>query len=310
MGFQFSLDFLNNLINIDIMSILIVENRALQRVGLESALREEGFKEIILASNYDKALHFAKEHKPKIIVMDISLSGNTLDYLGIEAAHEIQRLNKDVHFIYLTGLPITDALLGKIKETKSYTFLRKVTNPRELIDKIKVAPIENSYRPLKSNRSNLIFISYSHKDAKWMEEMRPFLEPLKRYGVEQWADTKIEIGDYWKDKIMESLNEAKAAILLLSIHFVNSDFITKIELPTLLKAAKDKGTLIIPVFVSHVSTNMLKELKLTENSRSVIELQGIPSPNNTIDTWNPAKRNKECWSKIYDFLNKSLNSDR
>lgn len=38
-----------------------------------------------------------------------------------------------------------------------------------------------------------VFISYSHKDKKWLERLHPTLKPLVRHGtVSVWADTLLD----------------------------------------------------------------------------------------------------------------------
>ncbi|MDA1050623.1 MAG: toll/interleukin-1 receptor domain-containing protein [Planctomycetota bacterium] len=95
-----------------------------------------------------------------------------------------------------------------------------------------------------------IFISYSHKDEKWLNRLLVHLKPLEVAGItDVWADTKIDAGQKWRDEIKGTLAETKVAILLVSIDFINSDFIATNELPPLLKAAKDDGVLILQVIV-------------------------------------------------------------
>jgi len=96
-----------------------------------------------------------------------------------------------------------------------------------------------------------IFVSYSHKDEVWLEELRVHLKPLVRDGlVEVWDDSRIEAGKRWKTEIKAALAAAQVAILLVSKHFLASDFIINDELQPLLTAAEKKGVLILPVIVS------------------------------------------------------------
>ena len=55
----------------------------------------------------------------------------------------------------------------------------------------------------------LVFVSYSHKDEQWREQLRPHLEALEQVrDVEYWDDRKgIRQGDVWFDEIDRKLKE-------------------------------------------------------------------------------------------------------
>ncbi|MEV4511278.1 HEAT repeat domain-containing protein [Dactylosporangium sp. NPDC049525] len=95
-----------------------------------------------------------------------------------------------------------------------------------------------------------IFVSYSHADAEWLRRLRLQLTPLEtRQFVDVWADTNLNPGDLWRDEIEAALERAGAAILLITKHFLASTFITEVELPKLLAAARADGCRIWPVIV-------------------------------------------------------------
>ena len=58
--------------------------------------------------------------------------------------------------------------------------------------------MSNIESPIRSQ----IFISYSHKDKKWLERLQVHLKPLEREGLfERWDDTMINAGEKWRDEI-------------------------------------------------------------------------------------------------------------
>lgn len=95
-----------------------------------------------------------------------------------------------------------------------------------------------------------IFISYSHKDKEWRSRIEQILKPLeKKYRLNIWVDHKIEPGKIWPEELDRALQSAKLAILLVSKHFLSSDFIMTKEVPVLLEKQQHEGLRIfwIPI---------------------------------------------------------------
>jgi TIR domain len=106
-----------------------------------------------------------------------------------------------------------------------------------------VAPKVNVTRP--------VFISYSHKDAKWLDKLKLFLRPLEDQDlIRVWDDTEIQPGAQWLDEIQKALGSARVAVFLVTQDLLNSPFIRDKELPALLEAANNRGCLIFGIAVS------------------------------------------------------------
>jgi hypothetical protein len=96
-----------------------------------------------------------------------------------------------------------------------------------------------------------VFVSYSHKDLRWLERLKVHLTPLSsEYAVDLWDDTRLRPGSRWRQEIRSAVDKANAAILIISADFLASEFIRNDELPPLLLAAEEEGTLILPIIAS------------------------------------------------------------
>lgn len=133
-----------------------------------------------------------------------------------------------------------------------------------------------------------IFISYSHKDSKWLAEVKKHLSILvHNHQLVIWDDSKLVVGGNWRNEIIQSINKCKVAILLVSNDFLASEFIVKQELPRILKAAKKEGVVIFNVVLDECAFHLtelgnfqcfnnpkfpLEELKAPERKRVLVRL--------------------------------------
>ena len=63
----------------------------------------------------------------------------------------------------------------------------------------------------------LVFVSYSHADAVWVQRFTVLLEPLRRARrLRLWADTSLRAGDMWRPEIDAVIGRSAAALLLVS----------------------------------------------------------------------------------------------
>ena len=77
----------------------------------------------------------------------------------------------------------------------------------------------------------ILFYSYAHEDARYLERLIRHLTPLKREGlIEDWYDRNIGAGDDWRTAIDENLEKADIILFLVSADFVASDYAWDFEM--------------------------------------------------------------------------------
>jgi hypothetical protein len=126
-----------------------------------------------------------------------------------------------------------------------------------------------------------------------LNKLKRHLKILQRQApLNVWDDKKIRSSAKWKEEIENALNEATAAILLVSTDFLASDFIQDEELPKLLKSAEEKGTRIYPVIVH--PCQFLK-------TKSLSQFQAANSPSEPLSELNFSKQER-VWIKLCDDI--------
>ena len=95
-----------------------------------------------------------------------------------------------------------------------------------------------------------LFYSYAHRDAELCEELRMHLTALKRSGlIRDWYDHMIKPGSEWSVEIQEAMERAGIILLLVSAHFVASNYITNVEVPFALKRHRSGQARVIPILL-------------------------------------------------------------
>jgi hypothetical protein len=144
-----------------------------------------------------------------------------------------------------------------------------------------------------------VFISYSHKDAPWRDDLDTHLKPyLHGSSIVSWSDQKIAPGAEWFSEVQSALANSKVAVLLVSPDFLASDFIHDHELGPLLNEAKRGGVklLWVPIRDSAYKQTALK------NYQAVLD-PGIP-----LAKMEPADRDS-AWVKVCEEIEKAANSN-
>ena len=137
---------------------------------------------------------------------------------------------------------------------------------------------EQFLSPTTSKVRDLVFVSYSHKDKRYLDELLVHLKPLQRAGrIAAWSDHQIQAGSKWFDQIKQSLADAKVVIMLVSSDFLASDFIDEHELGDVLKKAESGGVLLLWFLVRPCAykESPLKDYQAAINpSKALSEMRG------------------------------------
>ena len=95
-----------------------------------------------------------------------------------------------------------------------------------------------------------LFFSYSHKDEELRNELETHLALLKRQGViSSWHDRRITAGSDFDQAISSELETSQIILLLVSAHFLASDYCYEKEMARAIEKDKDGSAVVIPVIL-------------------------------------------------------------
>ena len=127
-----------------------------------------------------------------------------------------------------------------------------------------------------------IFYSYSHKDEELRAKMETHLATLQRSGlIRQWHDRKIIAGQKWTEEINRYLEEAQLILFLISADFINSVYISDVEVKRALERRDAGQAVVVPVILRPVMWQIIPEFRslqaLPEGARPVTEWPSLDS---------------------------------
>lgn len=141
-----------------------------------------------------------------------------------------------------------------------------------------------------------VFISYSHKDEVFKDELVIMLTGLQRQNIiDTWQDRRIEAGENWFEAIQNAMQECEIAILLVSSDFIASRFIQEEELSKLFQRRVDEGLLVIPIIVRAC---------LWQSEPIIKDLQALPKDGKPIISFSKENGDRDhVWMEIGNKIN-------
>jgi TIR domain/SIR2-like domain len=179
-----------------------------------------------------------------------------------------------------------------LKSRGSYSsFMRALYN--DLEEEIEINRNQTTTAPLPSlpqvpfKDKKKVFISYSHKDRKYLARLTTH---LKGYTVDIWDDTKILPGTNWMEKIKEAVTHAEVVVLLVSANYLSSRSVKTYELPILLEAASSGNVKLLPIILDPSPS-------LFNDHEPLNQYQAVNSSSKPLRWMNPHEQ-EVIWDKL------------
>ncbi|MBI3123007.1 MAG: leucine-rich repeat domain-containing protein [Ignavibacteriales bacterium] len=206
---------------------------------------------------------------------------------------DFERIHADIknllpnEMVPIPGAPKTTILYKKLLELEK----KNISTSQEYVDgnivTVNVRELLNGVDIEKQNTEGLkVFISYSHKDEFYKNQLETHLKILKRQNlVNTWDDRKIYPGEEWDKKIKDNLESADIICLLISVDFLASDYCYDIEMKRAIERHERNEAIVIPIFVR----------KCNWSKAPFGNIQGLPKYAKHVKSF---KDKDEAWTEI------------
>ena len=112
--------------------ILIVDDAMFMRRIIKDALSEGGVSQFIEAKDGDEAIRLFKKHKPKLVLLDITMPGKS----GIEVLEVLLKLEPGARVIMCSAIG-QEATIEKAVRMGAYDFIVKPFQNDKLVEMVK-----------------------------------------------------------------------------------------------------------------------------------------------------------------------------
>jgi two-component system, NarL family, response regulator DegU len=140
------------------LSVILVDDHTMLRQGIRRALESEGIKVVAEASDGAEAIRLALEHKPDVVLMDVSMPG--MD--GVEAARRLVEADGRQRVVMLT-MHIDRDIIDRAIRAGAVGYLTKDSSISEVILAIQLAA--NGDRPMSPRLAAAMLDEARREDA-------------------------------------------------------------------------------------------------------------------------------------------------
>jgi two-component system chemotaxis response regulator CheY len=108
--------------------IMVCDDSILIRKQLREIIAEAGITNIIEASNGEEAIRIAKEHQPKLVLLDIVMPGIN----GVETLKEIKKIDPSIQVVMVSSSG-TQSHLKKSLDAGAIDFIQKPWEKEQIL---------------------------------------------------------------------------------------------------------------------------------------------------------------------------------
>lgn len=133
-----------------------------------------------------------------------------------------------------------------------------------------------------------IFIIYAREDSEIKQRLLVHLNQFKgAFNTVVWHDGNIEAGQEWRPHIQSRLELTDLFVLLVSVDFMNSEFIHQVEFQHAVDRHRAKKSIVVPVIINYCQWDI--DITLKGYTFNLTELQVLPTEGKPIGEWRTAE---------------------
>lgn len=220
---------------------------------------------------------------------------------GIKLSPLLAQLRKLIHKVsphprYQEYLSIPDKpeiKLPPFSEKEEFSGVLKTRDNQEIAsydfaDILKINPVESIQETQPIPSAIKLFISYSHADEEYKNELELCLKNIKRryHLLEYWDDRQLFVGELVDKQILECLEAADIVVLLISRSFFASDYCFSIEMERALQQFEQGKNIVIPIIIRETAD---------WHDFDIGKLTALPTDGKPLDDWTHSDK---FWADI------------
>jgi internalin A len=156
-----------------------------------------------------------------------------------------------------------------------------------------------SSKEIERTRAARVFVSYSHRDERQLNELKTHLSPLERLKlIETWYDRRIVAGEDFGQKINQNIDSADIILMLISADFIASRYCYEVEMKRALERHAKGEARVVPVIVGFVNWKVIPELS---------KLTAVPKDGKPVPQW---PRKDAAWLDVSERVQAMLEAMR